>query len=552
MKSSVGSSHKPAQHGEEKHSVAVAAFIFATGTMMSRLLGLVRDMLMARYLSDDVRDAFLNAFRLPNVFRRIFGEGAISSGFIPVYVSLIGGDRDDARSESEIASDSVRASRLLSGVFTILLSTTSTLSLLAIIFMDEIMRVLLNGSTYMSVPGKFELTVRLGRIMFVFLVLISLYGYFMAVLNSLRKFALTAVAPCFFNLSIIAGAYFSRTLDSRAFVIAWAILIGGVVQAGVLVPALIKAGHFPRLTLRWSTPEIKRVFRAVLPSAFGVSILQITALVNMRFAAELESGSHSYLYLADRILELPLSLFVVSVGAALLPTLSRFWAAGDKSGMADTINHYIRLIVFVSLPAALGMFILAQPICEVLFMGREFKYDDAVATAGVIRVYAFTLILASGVRVLAQGFYAVQNTWYPALAGAVALIAHVIFAFALTRAFRLNGLAAASIASSFVNLSMLAIAYHNWIGSLELRRLMRGFLKFAICGAAMVGALQVYGPVHQALVGRFAGARTFSLFGVILLGAAVYFALAHLMRIEEYRETFDSFRTRFRRRLKRN
>ncbi len=524
---------------QERNSVVFAALIFASGTAASRVLGLFRDMLTARYFPSDVRDALLNAFRLPNLFRRIFGEGSLSVSFIPVFIDIL-----THKPSGELESDQ-RARALVAGVFSILLTVTLTVSLLAIVFMDDLMWVLLNGQSYMAVPGKFELTVYLGRIMFGFLVLISLYGYFMAILNSLKKFAAAAIAPCFFNLSMIAAALVSPRFAAPETVLAFSVIVGGFLQMAVLIPGVVKSGYFPRFTFQWSSPDVFRVLKTILPSIFGVSMLQITALVNMRFAAELPSGSHSYLYLADRILELPLSLFVVSISSALLPTLARYWAEKNKEAMADTINHYIRLIAFVALPAAIGMFVLARPITEVLFLGRQFKYEDALATASVIRIYAFAVVVSAGVRILAQGFYAIQNTWFPALAGGVALIAHVLFAYSLTKAFGLEGLATASVGSALVNLLMLATAYNEWVGSLQFKAFLKSFLRFAICGAVMVAALQLYDPLFPLIAGKFRGSRAVVLFAVSAFGVGLYFLSGRLLRVEEFRETMAAFRARF-------
>jgi len=526
---------------EDRQSVVVSALIFAMGTAVSRVLGLFRDMLTARYFSHDVRDAFLNAFRLPNLFRRIFGEGSLSVSFIPVFVEIL--------TSKPRGPDEDRARALVAGLFSILLSATLTISCLAMVFMDELMRIFLNGHVYMAVPGKFELTVTLGRIMFGFLILISLYGYFMAILNSLRKFAMTAIAPCFFNISMIAAALVSPKLAAPEIALAISVLAGGAVQMAVLLPQLLKSGYFPRFTFHWASPDVFRVLKALGPSLFGVGILQITALVNMRFAADLPSGSHSYLYLADRILELPLSLFVVSIGSALLPTLARFWAAQDRQAMSETINHYIRLIIFVALPAAIGMFVLARQISEVLFVGREFKYADALATASVIRIYSLLVVLAAGVRILSQGFYAIQNTSFPAVAAAVALVAHVAFAWAFTPVFGLEGLAAASVASSAVNLVMLATAYNAWVGRLELKALLKSLSRFAICGALMIGALQVFSPVYTFVAGKFWGSRATVLFSTIAFAAAVYFLAARVLKCEEYHETVETFRLRLEKRF---
>jgi putative peptidoglycan lipid II flippase len=510
------------------NSVLESAVIFASGTLLSRILGLVRDVIIARYFSVDVRDAFVNAFRLPNVFRRIFGEGALSASFIPVFLEVLS-SREFSGDERE-----VRRKKLLAGVFTILLLIVGIISILATIFMEDLLRFLLGGNAYMNIPGKFELTVRLARIMFSFLVLITVFSYFMAILNGLHKFALTALAPCFFNLTIVLSAMFLSRGNSTW--LAWSVIAGGFMQMAVLAIGLMREGYFPKLSFDWDSPEIGQVAKAILPATLGFSLLQLTAIVNMRFASELAPGSHSYLYLADRIFELPLSLFVVSIGSALLPTLSKHWAEGDKTAMSVTINHCVRLIVFVALPAAIGMFVMAQPIAEVLFLGREFKYDDAVRTGQIIQVYSFGLVIAAGVRILSQGFYAIQNVWFPAAAALVALISHTILAFVLTKAFGLNGLASASVLSSSVNLLMLAFAYNAWVGDLGLKDLVKSVAKYSAAIVIMVGALQVYGPLQRIVGAARPGSRAFVLLSTISLGAAAFLFASALLQIPEFRE----------------
>ena len=526
---------KPSALSSASASVTSTAILFAFGTLLSRVLGLIRDMMTARYFSNDVRDAFINAFRLPNLFRRLFGEGSLSVSFIPVFVEIISGRQ----------ATNKRARDLVAGVFSLLMTLTITVSLIATIFMADILRFLLNGEAYLSVPGKFELTVRLGRIMFCFLILISLYAFFMAIQNSVRKFAVAAMAPCLFNIAMIAAAFFSNRFAAPEMILAYGVLIGGFLQMAVLIPGVVKAGHFPKMSWAFDSVDVWRVVRAFVPGMIGLSLMQMTTIVNMRFASSLPSGSQSYLYLADRILELPLSLFVVSIGSALLPTLAKFWAERDRDAMSATISHSMRLILFVALPSAIGMFVLARPIVDVLFLGREFKYADAISTAQVIQVYAFTVVIAGGVRILAQGFYAIQNTWFPALSGGVALIAHILFAFTLTRTFGLNGLAAASLCSATVNLVMLATGYKSWVGSLEVRRLGISLGKFVICGAAMVAVLTLHDRVLQIFGTRFL-ARAFVLMSTITVSGLVYLIVARLLRVEELQDVSSVVAAKFR------
>lgn len=530
----------------ERRAVAAAAFVFGLGTLASRILGLIRDRMTAQYFSPEVRDAFVVAFRLPNMFRRILGEGALSVSMIPVLVDLLTKRTAVGATEAEAQEHFESAKRLVGALFTLLLSITITLSALAVIFMEQIIGILVAGEGYMSVPGKFELTVMLARIMFGFLILITLYAFFMAILNSLKKFALAAIAPIMFNISMIAAALVSKEFGVPEKVLAWSVIVGGAMQMGILIPAILREGYWPKLSFVWRVdgkwvpfwrvPEVQRVFTAMAPSLFGLSILQFSAVIRDRFASELPQGSHWYLYCADRILELPLALFTVSVGSAILPTLAAQWSRGDRDAMTSTLSHSIRLVGFVALPSAIGMFFLAQPITEVIFLGGQFKYQDVLPTAEVIQVYSFTLMFAATTRILVQGFYSMGNTWYPALVGVITLVVHFIFSWVGTKTFGLKGLAAASIISGFVNLMMLAVAYSRWVGPLGWPRILGRLGRFGVAGIALGLGCMVYEPIITEFGSRFF-TRTFALALSILLGGGLYMLCARIMNLEEYQET---------------
>lgn len=538
----------PGGHSQtERRAVTAAAFVFALGTFASRILGLIRDRMTAQYFSPEVRDAFIVAFRLPNMFRRLLGEGALSVSMIPVLVELL-----TRKASSDVDAEETRAAakRLVGSIFTLLLTITTSLSLLAVIFMEDIIRLLVSGQGYMAVPGKYELTVDLARIMFGFLILITMYAFFMAILNSLRRFALAAIAPTMFNIAMISAALLSREIATPEKVLAWSVIAGGFLQMAILIPSIVKAGYWPKLSFLWKVngvwvpfwkvEEVRRVFKTIAPSLFGLSIVQFSGMISVYFASRLPQGSHFYLYCADRVLELPLSIFAVSVGSAILPTLSAQWARGDRDSMTSTLSHSLRLIMFVALPSALGMFMLAQPITEVLFLGKEFKYQDALATSEVIQVYSIGLLFTATTRILAQGFYSMGNTWYPAMVGVITLIVHLIFSWAGTMTFGLKGLAAASIFSSGVNLVMLAVAYGRWVGPLGWPMIFGRLARFAVAGAALVAGCLIYEPLINELGSRFVS-RTFALLVSILVGGGLYMAAAAAMGLDEYKETTARF-----------
>jgi putative peptidoglycan lipid II flippase len=247
---------------------------------------------------------------------------------------------------------------------------------------------------------------------------------------------------------------------------------------------------------------------------------------------------------------LPLSLFVVSVSSALLPELSAQWSSGNRDGMLAAIHHSLRLVLFFAIPAAIGLFCLSQPIANVLFLGREFKYADAVQTAQVLQVQAVAIVVVALARILAQGFYAIQNAWFPALASGVALVTHVFFAFGLTEAFGLRGLAAAAIFSALVNTLMLTTAYRSWIGKISFQRIGRSVAINVGCGAVMFGVLQLHAPfanVAQHVLGVSIATQAVALAVVIGLGAGSYFASAYAFKVPECHEALNMIRAKLKR-----
>ncbi|HRK07808.1 MAG TPA: murein biosynthesis integral membrane protein MurJ [Pseudobdellovibrionaceae bacterium] len=515
-------------------SVARSASLVALGTLASRVLGLLRDMLLARHFPPEVRDAFVVAFRLPNIFRRLFGEGVLAASFLPSLVSAL--TRPTSPGE---------ATRLVGAVFTLLLSLTSLISLLGIVFMDELMRLLLSGGSFDDVPGKFQLTVDLARIMFGFVALVSIYAFFMAVLNSLHRFALAAVAPCLFNLSLIVAILGFRGQAQAERALAWSVIVGGALQMLILVPAIRRARHWPKLGFFWSSPqgpqpvwtlpEVQKVFAAMGPSLLGLGVLQVMTVLNVIFASRLPQGAHTAIYLADRLFELPLSLIAVSVGSAMLPTLSGQWAAGDTAKMTATLRRGLRFVLFLALPSAVGLFMLAEPITEVLFQGREFRYADVLMTSQVIRVSAIGLVMAAVVKLLAQGFFAVGNTWFPAVAGLVTLACHAVFAWAGTRTMGLVGLTAATVLSSLVNAVLLGLAYSKWVGPLQWRQTAGLMLKLVLACVALAAGCLIYEPLVLEFGSRFL-TRSVALAAAIGLASALYFIATAILRVPELNE----------------
>ncbi|MBC7370033.1 MAG: murein biosynthesis integral membrane protein MurJ [Bdellovibrionaceae bacterium] len=502
---------------EVRKNVTLQALSMSAGTFSSRILGLLRDMALAALFSREVTDAWTAAFRLPNLFRRLLGEGSLSVSFIPVFV--------EARVDSP-----ERAQNLANGFYTLLLLFLTVLTTAGIVFVEPLMRLMLSSNYE---PEKLALTVRMARIMFGFVFFISVYAYFMGILNAYGKFALPAMAPMLFNVAMIVstvlpGTWFPFVGDG----LAWGVLAGGALQMAILVPALVRLKAMPRGVDFRGNADVGRILRNMLPGLLGMGLLQFTTIVNLKYASGLGDGAISYIYWADRLLELPLSLVAVSLGAALLPSLSGMWARGERARMASTANYYLRLNLFIAVPAALGLYVLALPIVEVLFMRGRFTMQDAEATAAVLRIYAVLLIFASAVRVLVPSYYAIKNTWFPAVVACVALIMHMTLAPLMMAQWGLQGLVASSAASAALNIILLLACYRKFVGSFDYAKLFVHLSKFVGAGALMALVLQGHGVLAN-IVGNGYIAKVGILALTIAIGTVVYAVASKLLGVEE-------------------
>lgn len=525
---------------KKKQSVMKSALSMAVGTFSSRILGFARDAIMLALFPRAVTDCFVVAFRLPNMFRRILGEGSLSVSFIPIYV--------EARAHAE-----ERAGRIADAVFSIVLSVSAFLSVLCFVYMDEILWYLVGDPRgFAATPGKVEQTIYLARIMIFYLVLVSTYAFHMAIANSIGHFFIPAVGPTLFNFGLIVFTVLPFELGPYAGATqSWGVVVGGVLQAGVVIWLLAREGVLPRWTIRWRDPDVARVFRNTLPGLFGLGVFQVMTVVNTKFAARLSEGAQSYIYAADRILELPQSLIAVSLGAALLPRFSELHTNGDRKRFLDEANEAVRLLFYLTLPAAVGMWALADPITQVLFQRGAFTAVDARNTASVVAIYAVLMLFSSLSRVTAPAFYALKNTWLPAVVALFVLSVHISVGPYLVDHYGLTGLAAATSASAILNIVILQACFYFWIGPLgygriavSLARLLPGLLGLAVfCQFAYPLILRLGdGLGHHGLV------RAFALTAVILSGAALYFALTLLARSEAGLKVMSTFARRFSRR----
>lgn len=457
---------------KQRHSVVKSAIYFAFGTFMSRILGLLRDFLLVRYFDITVTDSYFVAFRFPNLFRRIFGEGALSACFIPLYI------------EYKDKGDTKALAQLTAGVFGLLMLTLLPFSIIVSLSMDWIIPLWVSGQGFSGVPGKMEMTVTMTKIMFPFLILVSLYAYFMALLNANKKFMLSSMASGLVNVSVIVACLWCYWQNNMSiYVLSWSVIVGGVFQFIVLIPSL--RGLKIPFDISWASIKsvpVKRTLNAFLPSVLGLGIIQFMALINSYFASTLTEGAVTHIYLADRLLELPLSLIGVSLGTAMLPSLSEGLKQSDRSLFKKEMLSHIQLLLFLCIPCAVGMWMTAGILVPLLFT------TNSVAVIDIVKIYAFTVLTASLARVVSQAFYAGKDTRTPSYAAAFGLVVHLALAPFLMSKFAVNGLVASTAISSLMNCGYLFVVFTLRYGTLNYGGLFKFIAKCAAASVSIVGA----------------------------------------------------------------
>jgi len=412
-------------------------------TLLSRVLGFVRDAVIAHaFGAGQANDAFVVAFRLPNLLRRLFAEGAFSQAFVPILA------------EYKNQRGNVEAKRLTDQVATMLALALLTVSALGI----AVTPILI----YLTAPGfaanaeKFALTVELTRITFPYILFMSLVALSSGILNTWGRFTLPAFTPVLLNLSFIAMALLAAPyFDPPIFALAWAVIIGGALQLAIQLPALARIGMLPRFSIGLKDPGVNRILTLMVPAILGVSVAQISLIINTIFASFLPSGSVSWLYYADRLMEFPAGLLGAALGTILLPSLSKFHADARPVEFAALLDWGLRLTLMLTLPAALALALLAVPLLSTLFQHGAFTATDVLQTRSALVAYSVGLAGLILVKVLAPGFYARQDIRTPVKIAIFTLAITQLMNLAFIGWLRHAGLALAIGLASCVNAGLL-------------------------------------------------------------------------------------------------
>ena len=492
-------------------------------TFLSRILGLVRDYFIARYFgANGLTDAFLVAFRIPNFLRRLFGEGAFSQAFVPILA------------QTKAQHDEAEVQNVINHIGTKFLTVLVIITLITVLIAPAVIFAFAWGFYFDSDPTKFNLASDMLRITFPYLLLISLTAFAGSILNTYDKFAVPAFTPVLLNLSMILCAiYLSQHLEVPIMALAWGVLIGGIVQLLFQIPFLIKIRKLPRFK-RGHHPAVNTLKKRMLPALFGVSISQINLLIDTMIATLLVSGSVSWLYYSDRLLELPLALIGIALATVALTKLSQHFANNDEQKFTRTIDYALKIGLILGAPACAGLILLAQPMMITLFQYEAFDAFAAYQSSLSLMAYGAGLLAFISVKVLAPAFLSRGDTKTPVKVGVIAMLTNVVLnlILAIYLDFGHVGLAIATSLSAFINAALLYYYLHLRCLFKASKDLLKMFFKVALSSFIMVGFILLFNPSTNEYLNADAWNRILSISSVILLSAIVYFLCLRLLGVK--------------------
>jgi putative peptidoglycan lipid II flippase len=514
----------------EKKLITKAAGIVGFWTSLSRISGFVRDLVIAIFLGAGVgSDAFFVAFRIPNLLRRLFAEGALSAAFVPTFIETLQKDGKD---------EGVKLARIAVTFSVIVLFV---ITFLGIVFTPQIVRVIAPG--FFDDPEKFSLTTQLTRIMFPYIFFISLVALVSGALNSLGRFAAPAAAPILLNISMIGGILIlTKSLNwSPGYSLSWAVALAGLLQLLLQVPFLMREGITIKPDFHFGYPPLRRMGRLFVPAAIGGAVYQVNVLVGTMLASLLPVGSVSWLYYADRLVEMPLGIFAIALGSAALPSMSRLASSGDLKGLGDSVSFSLRLIAFFIIPASVGLIVLREPIVSVLFQHGRFTSTDTIETSYALLWYTAGLWAFSGLKVVTQAFFSLKDTRTPLWVSLFAVVVNLGAGILLMNPMKHGGLALATTIAATFNFLILFLILIRRIKWFEISAFLASIARISaasfIMGVFLV-LMREFGLWSQGINWE----NLAVLLACVMGGVGVYGICAYFLKCEQMRSIKSVFR----------
>lgn len=521
--------------------LGIAAGLISLATMLSRVLGLVREQLFAALFGASMfADAFIVGFRIPNLLRDLFAEGALSSAFVPAF-------KDSLKRDGQAAAYQL-GNRIVGNLMVIV----GSIALLAAIFTPGIVDAM--AGSYDEVVGKQELTIELTRIMLPFIVLVSLAAVAMGMLNAQDRYAAPALAPAMFNVVSIAiglGLWVSGA-SGRWVAIGWSVgtLAAGLAQLGIQLPALWKLGWRPRLAfdLALRDPHVRRVALVMAPAVIGVAAVQLNVFINTMFATE-EAGAAAWLNYAFRFLQLPIGVFGVAIATVSTTRYADASSDGDRAAMARHLVEGLRMVAFLTVPATVGLLLLGRPIVRLIYQHGNFTGYDTIFTAAALDYYVVGLVAYAAVKVIAPAFYATRQARIAVIASLTAVAGNVTSNLVLHPIYGYRVLALGTAIAALLNSTVLYTMFHRRIAAIPHRALIVYLVRIAAAALVMsVGVWLAHRQLDLWLGHATLGSRLIVVLVPVVLGAAIYAAACAALRIEELDQMGGKVLRRLRRR----
>jgi putative peptidoglycan lipid II flippase len=511
--------------------LARSAGLIGIATIASRILGLVRDRVLAHFFgAGDAMDAYNVAARIPNLVRDLFAEGAMSAAFVPTFTREL------------TARGKEHAFRLGSQTLNALLIVTGIIVVLGIVFAWPLSTFY--AGSFEEVPGKLALTASLTRIMFPFLTLVAVAVAMMGMLNALGRFFLPALSPAMFNVAIIFSALVISPLAERfgippIYGVAIGTLLGGVGQIALQWPVLRAEGFRHRWRLDLRDPALREVLVLMGPGTIGIAATQINLLVNTMLATGQGTGAVSWLNYAFRLMYLPIGLFGVSIATAALPDISRHAATKSVDDFRQTISFGLRMMLMLNVPACVGLIVLATPIVGLILESGAFTQTDTIATAGALVYYAPGLLGYSAVKIATPAFYALRDARTPVLVSVLAIVSNLVLNVSLVQMLGYLGLALGTALAALVNAGVLLALLSRRLGGLDERRLTTAFAKITLASTVMgLAAWGVEYALWTIIPGTRWVPRGIRVVSAIVVAIVVLAGAARILRIYEFEEAF--------------
>ncbi|MBM9602930.1 murein biosynthesis integral membrane protein MurJ [Desulfopila inferna] len=522
---------------KDNTTIAKSAGTVGFAVMLSRILGLIREQVFAGFFgAGTANDAFVVAFRVPNLLRDLFGEGALSAAFVTVFSDY---DQNKTRKQTW---------QLASIVLIFFGCALSIITLAAILYSDVIVGLL--APDFGLIAGKEELTILLTRIMMPFLVLISLSAVVMGILNTKNKFFIPALASSFFNLgSILGGVSLAVILPKWGVpaIVGMAIgtLIGGLLQLAVQIPALMKCGFrfYPHLNFR--DPGLIRILKLMIPAVIGLSATQINIFINTNFAASCPEGSVSWLQYAFRLVQLPIGIFGVAIGIAAMPLLARYSANKNLDGLRETFVSSQIMVLCLTIPAAAGLFFLSEPVIRLVFERGAFTAYDTIATAQALSLYSIGLFAYSSNKVLVPVFYALGKTRYPVIASFITICTNILFITLTIEYFQHRAIALSVSITMFINFIFLGAILYRELQGYSIRYVGFAILKILFATSIMSLFVVLLRDLASSPLSGNLWQNSVSLFAIISVAVVLYSSLICLLKVDEFTQVVTKVRARF-------